>query len=335
MKKILIVTDAWYPQISGVVRTLEKMLEYTSIDNEVLTINPSCFTHSFPCPFYKEMLLAIPSTTIIQNTINDFKPDHIHILTEGPIGLVTSIVCKKMGLKFTTSFLTRFDKYIGLFIPFSDIIMRRFLRWFHCRAEKTFVSITPLKNELEGYGFKNIIMIPKGVDSSLFKQYNNRTLENLPKMLYVGRISKEKNLEAFLSLNIQGTKVLVGSGPELTKYKNEYPSAVFKGVLEGETLAMEYSSADVFVFPSVSETYGLVITEAMACGTPVAALPSDASSLLITNGLNGYVDDDLSYAIDRSLSVPRESCRKSVLSNTWKNSVDAFIKQLVPSKIGV
>lgn len=330
MKKILIATDAWYPQVSGVVRTLEKLMQYISIDNNIITINPDCFNTSFPCPLYNEIKIAIPSLNHIRYVIHSYKPDHVHILTEGPIGLFTSIVCKENKIKYTTSFLTRFDKYVGMKIPFAEIIVRKYLKWFHSRAEKTFVSILPLKNELESFGFKNLTIIPKGVDSELFKpRYNKKQDRKYPLMLYVGRISQEKNLDEFLSLNMDGEKVIVGDGPDLKKYKEKYKNITFKGTIQGEQLGEIYSSADVFVFPSKTETYGLVITEAMASGVPVAALPSDASNVLVKNGINGYVDNDLTVAIKNALTVDRNGCRLSVINNNWRNSVNVFLDELV------
>jgi glycosyltransferase involved in cell wall biosynthesis len=327
MNKILIVTDAWRPQVSGVITTLEQYCKHIPKKNTLFTLNYKFFKMSFPCPLYNEIRLAIPSFKVIKDSIKHV--DHIHILTEGPIGICTAIMCKIMGYKYTTSLLTRFDQYIGIEMPFLEKFINYCMKVFHSGAEKTFISTQPLKEELESKGFKNLCIIEKGIDTDLFNIRPKNPLRKYPTLLYVGRVSKEKNLEEFLSLNIEGQKVIVGDGPCFDLYKSKYPGVIFTGTLHGEKLAEEYSSADVFVFPSKSETFGLVLTEAIASGTPVAALHSPSSDVIITNGINGYVDNDLTVAIKKCLTIDRNLCRLSILKYSWEKSSDIFVNNLV------
>jgi glycosyltransferase involved in cell wall biosynthesis len=327
MNKILIVTDAWRPQVSGVVTTVEKYYYYIGKSNSIFVINPNNFKWHIPCPSYNDIKLSIPSYSIIEKTLE--YPDHIHILTEGPIGILTAHICNKMGYKYTTSLLTRFDQYIGMRIPYTEKFITYCMKNFHSKAQRTFISTNILKKELESKGFKNLYIVEKGVDTELFDIRPKQIKRKYPTMLYVGRVSKEKNIDAFLSLKIDGQKVIVGDGPSLEDYKKKYSDVIFTGVLKGDNLAKEYSSADVFVFPSKSETFGLVLTESMASGTPVAALPSDSSSTIIKPGINGYIDNNLSEAIKKCLTIDRDSCRMSVLQYSWEKSTDMFIKGLV------
>jgi len=327
MNRILLVTDAWYPQVSGVVTTLEQYCKHIVKKHALFVLNPTMFKRSFPCPSYNEIRLSVPSFKIINTMLTHV--DHIHIMTEGPIGICTAIVCKIMGYKYTTSLLTRFDQYVAVEKPYAEKFINACMRVFHSGAEKTFVSTQPLKEELEAKGFKNLCIIVKGIDTELFTIRPPHIKREYPTMLYVGRVSKEKNLEEFLSLDIEGQKVVVGDGPCFNEYKTKYPKTIFTGVLQGEKLANEYSSADVFVFPSKSETFGLVLTEAMASGTPVAALPSPSSNVIVTQGVNGFVDNDLAIAIKKCLVIDREMCRKSVLKYSWEKSTDMFLSNLV------
>lgn len=328
-KQILIASDAWYPQVSGVVRTLEKMIEYRG-DNELTLLTPEAFGFGFPCPMYSELQLTIPSMRKIKSYLKSKDFDHIHILTEGPIGFYTLVCCRELNYFFTTSMLTRFDQYIGMRIPYTEKPVRKYLKWFHSQADKTFISTFALMNELKGYGFSNLRIIPKGVDTDLFKPRLELKLKgSYPKLLYVGRVSKEKNLDAFLNLKTDAMKIVVGGGPSLKKYMKKYDDTHFMGVLEGEELAKVYSSADVFVFPSVTETFGLVMIEAMASGIPVAALPSDASKNLIKQGYNGYVDDDLLMAIKQCLTIDGHQCRLFSMDYDWQESARVFYNEMV------
>ena len=281
--RILIVTDAWAPQVNGVVRTLEALgRELSKLGHSVRFATPEHHT-TVPLPTYPEIRLALfPRAGLLQE-IDSFRPDAIHIATEGTLGLSARAICQERGLAFTTSFHTRFPDYVHARFPFiPESAVYGALRAFHGAAAATMVSTPSLKSELEAQGFRNVRLWSRGVDVERFqpgeRDYFSRLPMRLagPVFLYVGRIAVEKNVEAFLALDLPGTKVLAGEGPERQALAVRYPDAVFLGAKTGEELAALYRASDVFVFPSRTDTFGLVLLEALASGVPVAAFPVQA-----------------------------------------------------------
>src|SRR3984885_16117882 len=271
--RILVATDAWHPQVNGVVRTLTTMAEAArSLGIEVSFLTPQSF-RTVALPSYPDLRVALPYQAKIARLIADARPDSIHIATEGPIGLLVRRYCRKRRLPFTTSFHTRFPEYISARLPVPESWIWRALRRFHGASQAVMAATPALASELRARGFRNVVLWPRGVDVS---QFHPRVADlGLPRPVFlcVGRVAVEKNLEAFLDLDLPGTKVIGGEGPARAALMRNYPQAVFPGAQQGEELARSYAAADVFVFPSRTDTFGLVLLEALASGTPVAAFP--------------------------------------------------------------
>ena len=324
--KIIIATDAWN-QTNGVVTTLTALSEnLKSMGHEVLMIVPDMF---FTIPsIYPDVKLALPLLSRIKRIIENFKPDSIHIATEGPIGFQTRRYCVKNNLSFTTSYHTNFPEY---FEWLSTDLSYRYLRWFHGRASSVLVTTQSMKWNLEQRGFENLSVWFRGVDLDKFKPSEIDIFEKYkyPVMLSVGRVSKEKNLEDFLKLSISGTKIVIGDGPMLDEYRRLYPNVVFLGKKIGKDLVDAYSSADVFVFPSRTDTFGLVMLESMACGTPVAAYPVTGPVDLVNNS-SGYLSDDLYLAIMNALMLDRKIVRQYAEKFGWKEFAEKFLSNIVP-----
>lgn len=332
--KILIVSDAAPPQINGVVRTLEnvgKVLEGQG--HKVFFITPQYFK-TIPLPTYKEIQIAWDVWNVKKH-IKEFNPDAIHIATEGPIGLAARNHCVKNNIPFTTSFHTKFPEYIHKRIPvIPERIVYKALRWFHQPSKATLVTTQSMKDELETRGFQNLVVWTRGVDFDLFTPQKRVTATESNEcniLLYVGRVSIEKNLEAFLSLNPPNTHtVVVGDGPDLLKLKRKYPHVIFRGAEVGEDLALSYANADIFVFPSKTDTFGIVMLEAMASGLPVAAFPVTGPKDVIVNGVNGWMDNDLEVAINKALQVDSTLCVNYTKDHySWEKSADIFKETLV------
>ena len=334
--KILIVSDAWLPQINGVVRTLsttKKVLE--SMGHEVKMITPDLF-HTVPCPTYPEIRLVIsPTGSKIQNVIETFQPDCIHISTEGPLGLSARRICRKLNKLFTTSFHTKFPEYIharfGVPIRWTYSV----LRWFHGLSKRVMVATASMRSELEGQGFDNLAYWSRGVDIDLFhpRDYNIFADEQRPVAVYVGRVAVEKNIEAFLDMEFEGVKYVIGSGPQLEQLRQQYPDVHFVGSKSGEELASYYASADVFVFPSKTDTFGLVLLEALASGTPVAAYPVPGPIDIIGQHPEvGCLDEDLSVAVRNALKLDASQCRQYALKYSWQACTQQFIDNLAVNK---
>src|SRR5215471_19260462 len=293
--RVLIVTDAWAPQVNGVVRTLEMLgRELRALGHEVRYATPEG-RFTIPLPTYSEIRLAIFPRKGLEKVFREFAPDAVHIATEGTMGMSARAICLKHGIPFTTSFHTRFPEYVHARFSFiSQSLVYRWLRWFHRPATAMMVATPSLKRELEGHGFHNLRIWSRGVDVDHFHRIADATFPYpRPIWLYVGRVAVEKNIEAFLSLDLPGTKVIVGDGPARASLAQQYPEAAFKGALFGEELAAHFRSADVFVFPSRNDTFGLVLLEAMASGTPAAAYPVTGPIDVIAPGRSGVLHDDL------------------------------------------
>ena len=331
--KILIVTDAWYPQVNGVCRTLKNLGdELKKIGHQVEYIEPNQF-FTVPMPKYNEIKLSLNVWPRVGKLISKADADIIHIATEGPIGIFAKRYCVKNKLKFTTSYHTQFDKYLKLYYPYLPIkLAQKFLKGFHSQAEKILVTTQSMKDELQEIGFDKDKMVvwTRGANHGAFQKPKKINLEyKRPIYLYVGRVSIEKNIRAFLDLDLEGTKLVVGKGPDLDKLKKEYPEAIFKGERTNGELASYFASSDVFVFPSKTDTFGIVIIEALKCGLPVAAYPV-AGPKDIFNGSNiGSLNENLKQAALDAINADRSECIEHAKKYTWENCAKIFLNTAV------
>ncbi len=327
--RVLIATDAWHPQVNGVVRTLTSLARSAkTLGVEIEFLSPDGFP-SVPLPTYPDIRLALTSSRQIARRIDQHRPDAIHIATEGPIGHRTRGYCLKRGLPFTTSYTTRFPEYIAARSPVPAAWIYGILRRFHAAAAVTMVATPSLMSELRQRGFSNLGMWTRGVDTKLF--HPDRAIElpfPRPIFVYVGRVAVEKNLEAFLSLDLPGTKVIIGSGPQEAELRQRFPDAKFLGLIENERLAAHLASTDVFVFPSLTDTFGVVQLEALASGVPIAAFPVTGPKDVIGNNPVGVMSDDLRAACLAALHVSRGACRAFALTCSWEVSARQFIGHL-------
>ena len=326
--RILVATDAWHPQVNGVVRTLAMMADaVTALGSEVSFLTPDSF-RTVAMPSYRDLRLALPWPGKVARLIAQACPDSIHIATEGPIGFLVRRYCRKHGLPFTTSFHTRFPEYVSARAPVPESWVWATLRWFH-RESKAVMAATPaLAEELRARGFPNVVLWPRGVDTALFRPRPVDLCLPDPIFLCVGRVAVEKNLEAFLALDLPGTKVIVGDGPARAALERRFPDAVFLGALQGEALASVYASADVFVFPSRTDTFGLVLLEALASGLPVAAFPVAGPRDVIGDAAVGVLSEDLREACLAALEIPRRACVEFAAGHTWEASARAFLDNM-------
>ena len=324
--RILVATDAWHPQVNGVVRTLGSLAAAANkLGVTIDFLTPEGFP-SFQLPTYPGLRLALPSRRGIAKRIEANKPDAIHIATEGPIGFAVRAYCRRRGRRFTTSYTTRFPEYISARLPIPKNWVYAVLRWFHSAATVTMVATPSLTKELADRGFANLGTWTRGVDIGLFSPDRAIKLDfPRPIFLTVGRIAVEKNLEAFLSLDLPGTKVVIGSGPEETKLRQNFPAAKFLGPLENGILAAHLAAADVFVFPSRTDTFGIVQLEALASGVPIAAFPVTGPKDVVAGHPVGVLDEDLRSACLSALLLPREACREFALRYSWENSARQFV----------
>ena len=328
--KTLIVTDAWKPQVNGVVRTLGHFAnEAVALGTGVEFLAPDMF-RTLAMPLYPEIRLALPRAGDVERRLDAIAPDAIHIATEGPLGLAMRRVALKRGLAFTTSFHTRFPDYLAERLPVPQHWTARaawkWLRAFHEPSAAVMAATPSLVAELAGRGFPNVRLWPRGVDTALFRPRPDAALSYpRPIFLTVGRLAVEKNIEAFLSLDLPGTKCVVGDGPARRPLMRRFPKAVFLGARQGEALADIYAAADVFVFPSRTDTFGLVLLEALASGVPVAAFPADAPRDLIGATPVGVLNEDLRVACFGALHLSRGACRDFALHHTWRESAHAFL----------
>jgi glycosyltransferase involved in cell wall biosynthesis len=326
--RILVATDAWHPQVNGVVRTLTMMAKAAkSLRADVSFLTPQSF-RTFAMPSYPDLRVALPNASKIARLIADARPDNIHIATEGPIGLAVRRYCRKQGLPFTTSFHTRFPEYISARLPIPEVFVWSALRWFHGASQAVMAATPALAGELRGLGFRNVVLWPRGVDAQLFRPRPVDLGLQRPVFLSVGRVAVEKNLEAFLELDLPGTKVVVGDGPARAALERKYPQATFLGALHGEALAEAYAAADVFVFPSKTDTFGLVLLEALASGVPVAAFPVTGPRDVIGTEPVGVLSEDLRLACLAALKLSPQDCRQFAASQTWEASARAFINNI-------
>jgi glycosyltransferase involved in cell wall biosynthesis len=327
--RILIATDAWLPQVNGVVRTLTSLARSASaLGAEIEFLTPDGFP-SVALPTYPGLRVALPNRREISARIEAAAPDAIHIATEGPIGWAVRAYCRRRKLAFTTSYTTRFPEYIAVRSIIPASVSYAVLRHFHAAAAMTMVATSSLRQELTARGFKKLGNWTRGVDTDLFKPDYAAELD-LPRPIFmtVGRVAVEKNLEAFLALNLPGSKVVIGDGPQKAALERRYPKASFLGEKTGEDLTAHLAAADVFVFPSLTDTFGVVQLEALACGTPVAAFPVTGPLDVIADHPVGALDADLRSACIRALGMSRQTCRNFALARSWENSARQFIGNL-------
>jgi glycosyltransferase involved in cell wall biosynthesis len=324
--RVLIATDAWHPQVNGVVRTLTSLAQTArALGVTVEFLTPEGFP-GVPLPTYPGLRLALPRPRQIAQRIEAAKPDAIHIATEGPVGYMVRRYCRRHGRPFTTSYTTRFPEYISARAPIPQAWTYAALRRFHAAAAVTMVATQSLMIELGQRGFLNLGMWTRGVNTNLFRP--DRAIElgfARPIFLTMGRLAVEKNLEAFLSLDLPGTKVVIGNGPQEMALKRRFPDAKFLGLLENVALAAHLAAADVFVFPSRTDTFGVVQLEALACGVPVAAFPVTGPKDVIGGQPVGVLNGDLRVACLEALQISREGCRAFALSRSWESSARQFI----------
>jgi glycosyltransferase involved in cell wall biosynthesis len=331
--KILVATDAWHPQVNGVVRTLGHVArEAPLLGAELEFLSPDQFW-TLPMPSYPEIRLALVTPGDIERRLKSSKPAAIHVATEGPIGHAMRRVCLRHGLPFTTSFHTRFPDYLAERLPvperWTSELTWGWLRRFHAPGAAVLAATPTLASELSSRGFKNVKLWPRGVDADLFHPREGANV-NLPRPIFltVGRLAVEKNVEAFLKLDLPGTKLVIGDGPARGSLSRKFPGAVFMGARHGAALAEIYAAADVFVFPSRTDTFGLVLLEALASGVPVAAFPAAAPRDVIGAANVGSLDEDLQRACLNALECRREDCREFALGMTWATSARIFLEHV-------
>ncbi len=327
--RILIISDAAPPQVNGVVRTLSHLeRELAALGHAVLIITPDGF-RTIPAPSYPEIRLSLRPGGRLAALIEGFEPEAIHLATEGPLGWAGRRYCLRHGLPYTTSYTTRFPEYLHarwrVPLRWSYGVLRR----FHGRGAGTMVATPSMRAELEHWGFTNLRPWTRGVDTSLFRPHPDAMCPwPRPVLLYAGRVAVEKNIEAFLRLDVPGTKVVVGAGPQLAELRQAYPEAEFPGYIVNGKLAAVYASADVFVFPSRTDTFGLVMLEALASGVPVAAFPAPGPLDVIGDSGAGVLDEDLGRAVGQALTISREHCRDYALSYSWQRCARLFLEHL-------
>jgi len=340
--RILIATDAWEPQVNGVVRTLTRTVaEMRAMGHVVEVISPDQFP-TLPMPTYPEIKLALGAYEPMQERFRAFEPEAIHIATEGPIGLAARRLCLEWKLPFTTSYHTRFPEYVSARLPVPTSAGYAVVRWFHKPSGRVMVATPTMREELERHGFRNLSYWSRGVDTDVFQMRPGESAapgwpmpseyDGLarPIFLNVGRVAVEKNIEAFVKLDLPGSKVVVGDGPSREELAARYPEVVFTGARFGEKLAAYFAWADVFVFPSLTDTFGLVILEAMATGTPVAAYPAPGPVDLIPNSGAGICSEDLKAACLDCLKIDRQAAHQFAQGFSWRAAAEQFVANLEP-----
>ncbi len=342
-RKVLIVSDAWHPQVNGVVRTYEYIAEeLEAMGHDVRVIGPADFRFSFPMPGYEEISLVVNPYNRLVRLIGEYRPDYIHAATEGPLGWATRRYCIKNRKPFTTSYHTQFPDYfakrVAKSLPFlyrhSHSFAVKYVRKFHSPAHAMMVATASLEAELKSWNFK-VRMCPftRGVNTNIFHPGESTLFHDLkrPVAIYVGRVAIEKNLEAFLDMDWEGTKIIVGDGPSMKDLQKKYPQAIFAGRQVGRDLADHYRSADVFVFPSRTDTFGIVLIEALACGLPVAAYDVIGPKDIITRPFLGVLDENLSRAARRAIECgsPEERSRHIQENYSWRLAARQFMEAFV------
>jgi glycosyltransferase involved in cell wall biosynthesis len=333
--RIMIVTDAWFPQTNGVVHTLAQTAAWlVRFGHEVTIAAPRDF-RTVPCPSYPEIRIAVMPMTSLARKLRFFRPQAVHIATEGPLGLAARRYCLRHHSRVTTSYHTQFPQYLKSRWPIPLWLSYAALRRFHGAAQRCMVSTQSVENELRKRGFGNLVRWRRGVDTDFFRPRSKAFLE-LPRPIaaYVGRLAIEKNVDAFLQMAWRGSKLVIGDGPERARLEARYPGAVYTGFRHGEDLAAHLAAADILVFPSLTDTFGLVNLEAMACGLPVAAFPVTGPIDVVENGVTGALDPDLGKAAQRALQLDPRACRERALQLSWTACTREFESNLVSCRPG-
>jgi glycosyltransferase involved in cell wall biosynthesis len=327
--RILVATDAWRPQVNGVVRTYERLsVEAAKLGATIEFLTPEPFP-TIPLPTYTEIRLALLTSNEVEARVRAFRPDFVHIATEGPIGLVTRYWCNRQSRRFTTSYHTRFPDYLSARLPVPLEWGYHAQAWFHNAGAGMMVSTQSLAQELGRRGFQRIMPWTRGVDTELFHPRAVRPFGSDPVFLYVGRVAVEKNIDDFLKLELPGRKVVVGGGPELTLLTERYPEVLFTGPRSGQDLAESYAGSDVFVFPSRTDTFGIVLLEALASGLPIAAYPVTGPIDVVEPGVTGVLDENLRQAALGALELDRTGLRNAALKFGWEACAQQFIDNLL------
>jgi glycosyltransferase involved in cell wall biosynthesis len=334
--KIMLITDAWLPQVNGVVTTLGQIKNGLHLrGHEVDFLTPQEF-RSVPCPTYPEIRLSLMPYARVKRRIQEARPDALHIATEGPLGLAARKFCLRHGLRFTTAYHTRFPEYVHARTRLPVTLTYAWLRRFHAPSQAVMVPTPAIRDDLSLRGFSNTVLWTRGVDTKTFVPgLRSRLSTERPIFLYVGRVAVEKNIEAFLKLDLPGSKWVVGEGPQREKLEKAYPRVHFAGIKTPSELASYYAAADVFVFPSLTDTFGLVMLEALACGTPVAAYPVAGPIDVIGTAQVGVLNHDLHQACLRALRLSRQKARAYAETFSWDKSVAQFESFLASTQAGV
>ncbi|GAB6059116.1 glycosyltransferase family 4 protein [Desulfonatronum parangueonense] len=327
--RIALITDVWPPLINGVVTTLENTVRILREKGHVvLVLSPDLFP-GIPCPTYPEIRLALLPWRKVGRILNDYRPDAVHIANEGPMGWAGRIACGLSRKGFTSAYHTRLPEYIRLRFPVPLQASYAFFRWFHKPSKAVMTASPLLMEELRGRGFTNLRLWSRGVDTRLFRPRSKDFLDApRPISMFVGRVAVEKNIEDFLRLSMPGTKYVVGDGPALGELNTKYPYVRFFGAKRGEDLARHLAAADVFVFPSTTDTFGLVLLEAMASGIPVAAYPVTGPQSVVIHGRIGWLSDNLTEAATKALTLSPQACRKHTKTYSWERCTEQFLNNL-------
>jgi len=330
--RIVLVTDAWHPQINGVVHTWTYMQKtLTSWGHELIIVSP-VGSRTIPTPTEPDVRLCVEPRRHLLRTLTGREPDTLHIATEGPLGLAARRLARQRGWRYTTSFHTMFPDYLQARMGIPANWTWRFMRWFHRPSQRVLVPTPTVRDTLAAKGLDNLHIWARGVDTERFRPEAGNALPYPgPIFVSVGRLAKEKNLDAFLSLDLRGTKVVVGGGPDEARLRRKFPGAVFLGMKPHSELARYYAGADVFVFPSQTDTFGLVMLEAIACGTPVAAYRSEAPMAVVSEGRTGVLHDDLRAACMGALELSGTDIRQHALEHSWTAIASRLLELQVPA----
>ncbi len=329
---LLLATDAWAPQINGVVRTWQHVIaELEALGHRVTVVHPGLF-RTVAAPRYPEIRLALCPGRRVAALVREQRPDAIHVATEGPVGQAARKHCLRHRLPFTTSYHTQFPQYLKAYFGIPPRWTFAFVRRFHNAGRATLVPTPAVGRELEANGFRRVVVWSRGVDTRRFRPMPPTRFADLPRpiFLYAGRVAREKNIEAFLDLDLPGSKVVVGDGPARTNLQRRYPHVYWTGMQSGDDLVACYASADVFVFPSRTDTFGVVMLEANACGLPVAAFPVTGPIDVVRPGVTGVLDDDLAHACLAAAKLDRDACRAHAATCTWRRCAEIVLENLAP-----
>ncbi len=329
--RIVLISDAWHPQVNGVVTTVTNTVTaLTKLGHEVELITPDRFK-TYPWPGYPDVRMAFLCGPYLRPIIKAFNPDAIHLVTEGSIGYAARRYCREFGYRYTSSYLSRFPEYFKLRTGFPMWLSGAYLRWFHSESARVMVSTASLEDEMRQKSYPHLVRWSRGVDTDLFRPRAKDFIKaKRPVFMFTGRVAIEKNIEAFLKLDLPGTKYVVGDGPHRDLLREKYPAVQFTGYQYGENLAQLMAAADVFVFPSLTDTFGVVLLEALACGVPVAGYPVQSCKDVVTDRRVGILNENLHYAAMTALALDPQTCRIYAQVYTWQKCTQQFVDNLVP-----